>query len=155
MEKSGRSSTRSGKTNSFSPSAIQRKCSSGPRKSEKNLIFPGISAFFMPVLFFQTGKYGFFVWVVSLFFDFAHIKYEFFLPWSFASPELGGSAEPCEAIGASVRTPVRIFNTRILCRDSYCSRWSGMAFHSFYSVAPLLEKWFTCHHVVQEWQAGT
>ena len=132
MEKSGRSSTRSGKTNSFSPSAIQRKCSSGPRKSEKNLIFPGISAFFMPVLFFQTGKYGFFVWVVSLFFDFAHIKYEFFLPWSFASPELGGSAEPCEAIGASVRTQVRIVVV-------FCSH--VFLFLRFYSNLPLPSTW--------------
>ena len=24
----------------------------------------------------------------------------------------------------------------------------------FYSVAPLLEKWFACHHFVQEWRAG-
>ena len=33
-----------------------------------------------------------------------------------AAPAYGGSAEPCEAIGASLRTEVRIFNTCILCQ---------------------------------------
>ena len=35
-----------------------------------------------------------------------------------AAPADGGSAEQSEAIGASWRTQVRIFNTRILCPDS-------------------------------------
>ena len=42
-----------------------------------------------------------------------------------------GSAEQSEAIGASLRTRVRIFKFCNLCPDSYRSRWSGMAFHSF------------------------
>ena len=42
-----------------------------------------------------------------------------------------GSAEPCEAIGARVRTQVKTFKSYNLCPDSYRSRWSGMAFHSF------------------------
>ncbi len=45
-------------------------------------------------------------------------------------PHTEGSAELCEAIGASLRTQVRIFKSCNLCLDSYRSRWSGMAFHS-------------------------
>ena len=48
-----------------------------------------------------------------------------------ASPEIGGKCRACEAIGASWRTQVGIFRSCILCLDSYRSRWSGMAFHSF------------------------
>ena len=47
-----------------------------------------------------------------------------------AAPAYGGSAEPCEAKGASVRTQVRTFKSCNLCPDSYRSRWSGMASHS-------------------------
>ena len=47
-----------------------------------------------------------------------------------AAPAYGGSAEPCEAIGASLRTQARIFTSCNLCPDSYRSRWSGMASHT-------------------------
>ena len=43
-------------------------------------------------------------------------NYNFFLPWSFAVTDFGESAEPCEAIGANLRTQVRTFITRILCQ---------------------------------------
>ena len=55
-------------------------------------------------------------------------------------PNTEGSAEPCEAIGASWRTQVRIFKFCNLCPDSYRSRWSGMAFHSFLQRRSALRK---------------
>ena len=70
----------------------------------------------------------------------------FFLPWSFASPADGGSAEPREAIGACLRTQVRIFKPCNLCLDSSLrSRMTGKylilfrkkPFFCFYSYLPL------------------
>ena len=70
----------------------------------------------------------------------------FFLPWSFASPADGGSAEPREAIGARVRTQVRAFKSYNLCPDSSLrSRMTGKylilfrkkPFFCFYSYLPL------------------
>ena len=61
-------------------------------------------------------------------------------------PNTEGSAEQSEAIGARVRTQVRIFNTCILCRILTAPVGRVWRFTHFYSVASLLEKWFTCHH---------
>ena len=64
-----------------------------------------------------TSGDGFSVRAIFLFFVFTHFKnYNFFLPWSFAVTDFGESADPCEAIGASLRTQVRTFITRILCQ---------------------------------------
>ena len=61
-----------------------------------------------------------------------------------ASPEYRGSTEPYEAIGASLRTQVRIFKSSILCRILTAPVGRVWRFTHFYSVAPLLEKWFAC-----------
>ena len=55
-------------------------------------------------------------------------------------PHTEGSAELCEAIGASLRTQVRTVKSCNLCLDSYRSRWSGMAFHSFLQRRSALRK---------------
>ena len=47
---------------------------------------------------------------------------------------------------ASLRTQVRIFKPCILCRILTAPVGRVWRFTHFYSVAPLLEKWFTCHH---------
>ncbi len=52
-----------------------------------------------------------------------------------ASPEHGGSAEPCEAIGACLRTQVRIFFHTYFC--SYLSAHTYYLFLRFYSHLPL------------------
>ena len=65
-----------------------------------------------------------------------------------------GSAEPCEAIGARVRTQGRICNTYNLCQILTVPVGRVWRFTHFCSVALLPGKWFTCHHFVQEWQAG-
>ena len=65
-------------------------------------------------------------------------------------PNAEGSAEPCEAIGASMRTQGKIFNSCILCQILTAPVGRVWRFTHFYSVAPLLEKWFTCHHFIQE-----
>ena len=67
-----------------------------------------------------------------------------------AAPAYGGSAEPCEAKGASVRTQARIFKSCNLCQILTAPVGRVWRFTHFYSVALLLEKWFTCHHFVQE-----
>ena len=59
-----------------------------------------------------------------------------------------GSAEPCEAIGARVRTQVRIFNTCILCQILTAPVGRVWRLTHFYSVALLLEKRFACHHSI-------
>ena len=43
-------------------------------------------------------------------------NHDFFLPWCQLPPNTEGSAEQSEAIGASLRTQVRICNTCILCQ---------------------------------------
>ena len=51
------------------------------------------------------------------FLNFSYLKnYNFFLPWCQLPPNMEGSAEFCEAIGASLRTQVKICNTHILCQ---------------------------------------
>ena len=70
----------------------------------------------------------------------------FFLPWSFASPANGGSAEPREAIGASLRTQVRIFKPRTFAQILTSPVGRVWRLTHFCSVALLLEKWFACHH---------
>ena len=67
-----------------------------------------------------------------------------------ASPELGGKCRACEAIGASLRTQGKAFKSCNLCQILTAPVGRVWRFTHFYSVAPLLEKWFTCHHFVQE-----
>ena len=67
-----------------------------------------------------------------------------------ASPERGGKCRACEAIGARVRTQGKIFNSCILCQILTAPVGRVWRFTHFCSVALLLEKWFTCHHFVQE-----
>ena len=59
-----------------------------------------------------------------------------------------GSAEPCEAIGARVRTQVRIvllFLLQLAPSDGFAATLAkAKRLTHFYSVAPLLEKWFAC-----------
>ena len=61
-----------------------------------------------------------------------------------AAPVFGGSAEPCEAIGACLRTQENTFNICILCQILTAPVGRVWRFTHFYSVAPLLEKWFAC-----------
>ena len=53
-----------------------------------------------------------------LIFGFTHTKIWILFSLMSASPELGGKCRACEAIGASWRTPVRIFKSCTLCLDS-------------------------------------
>ena len=59
-------------------------------------------------------------------------------------PNTEGSAEQSEAIGARVRTQVRIFNTCILCRILTAPVGRVWRSTHFYSVSLLLEKRFAC-----------
>ena len=75
-----------------------------------------------------------------------------------AAPALGGKCRACEAIGASLRTQVKIvfwFPHTYFLFYCFCSLLplptAGAAtlakakrLTHFYSVAPLLEKWFAC-----------
>ena len=80
-----------------------------------------------------------------------HFKnYDFFFLSRLLPPNTEGSAEPCGAIGASLRTQGKIFNSCILCQILTAPVGRVWHFTHFYSVAPLLEKWFTCHHFVRE-----
>ena len=47
---------------------------------------------------------------------FLYKNHDFFFPWCQLPPNTEGSAEQSEAIGASLRTQVRICNTCILCQ---------------------------------------
>ena len=67
-----------------------------------------------------------------------------------AVPDFGESAEQSEAIGASLRIQVRIFKSCNLCQILTAPVGRVWRFTHFYSVALLLEKWFACHHFVQE-----
>ena len=91
--------------------------------------------------------------VISVFFGLTHIKIiktiiSFFLNVSFP-PNAEGSAEPCEAIGASLSTQARIVFERLLTLAPSVNLTvdtlaKAKRLTHFYSVAPLLEKWFAC-----------
>ena len=55
-------------------------------------------------------------------------NYDFFLPYYQLPPNAEGSAEPCEAIGASLRTQVKTFKSCNLCPDS------SLSGNSIYSI---------------------
>ena len=59
-------------------------------------------------------------------------------------PRSRGKCQACKAIGACLRTQENTFNTCILCQILTAPVGRVWRFTHFYSVAPLLEKWFAC-----------
>ena len=70
-----------------------------------------------------------------------------------ASPAYGGKCRALRGDRGMLAYTGQNINTRILCQILTAPVGRVWRFTHFYSVAPLLEKWFTCHHFVQEWQA--